>query len=399
MKLKLNDALVEGLEPEAGKQLLVRDTEVPGFFVVVGARTKTWTVQLDVKNPLTGKVSTERKKLGRFPEVRTREARKLAEEKRTELRRGKPSDSKMTVAEAWRELRGELEADGASARTVEGYEYGLSLLGEWRDVELAKLAASRGEIRKRWNEIKRTSGRGAANAFVKTLRRVYRYALTLDDQLPPIPPTLGMKVETLKAKETKARPTSLGFDGIAEWRAKLDALPSEVHRTFWWFMLLSGARTGALSRAKWADLDREARVLRIPEDKTGPYDIPLTEEMLATLDRAREAGRKLNRHAAQTYIWPARPSRKGSRLKHEHIKDPKPKTRDALPLYNHDLRRSWALLAKEAGVSKDDRNVLGNWADEDMADLYVNRSKLDAQRLLGEQQKVTDYILRALAEK
>ncbi len=41
-------------------------------------------------------------------------------------------------------------------------------------------------------------------------------------------------------------------------------------------------------------------------------------------------------------------------------------------------------------------NVLGNWADEDMADLDVNRSKLDSQRLLGEQQKVTNYILQAL---
>lgn len=164
-------------------------------------------------------------------------------------------------------------------------------------------------------------------------------------------------------------------------------------------MLLSGARTGALSRSKWEHLDRDARILHIPEDKTGPYDIPVTDEILATLDRAREAGRKLNPRAAEVYIWPARPRRGGGPLLHEHLHEPKPKTRDALPLYNHDLRRSWALLAREAGVAKDDRNVLGNWADEDMADLYVNRSKLDQARLLAEQQKITDYILQGLAEK
>lgn len=392
-KKKLTDAHVGAMEP-AEKQYLVRDTEVPGFFIMVGARTKTWTIQIDVTDPLTGKAKTRRQSLGKFPDVGTREARRLAEEARTELRKGKPKQSGQTLSEAWRDLREELASDGKSARTIEGYEYGMSLLGDWHDTPLAKLSVARGDIRKRWNEIKRRSGKGAANAFVKTLRRIYRHALTLDDDLPPIPPTLGMKVETLKAKETKNRPTSMGADGIAEWREKLDALPSDVLKTFYWFMLLSGARTGALSRAKCEDLDRDARILHIPEDKTGAYDIPLTDEMLATLDQAKEAGMKLNPRSAQTYIWPARPNRRGTPLKHEHITDPKPKTRDALPLYNHDLRRTWALLAKEAGVAKDDRNVLGNWADEDMADLYVKRSKLDQVRLLAEQQKITDYILK-----
>jgi hypothetical protein len=53
-KKKLTDALVTALEP-AKKQYLVRDTEVPGFFVMVGARTKTWTIQIDVTDLLTGK--------------------------------------------------------------------------------------------------------------------------------------------------------------------------------------------------------------------------------------------------------------------------------------------------------------------------------------------------------
>ncbi len=397
-KKKLTDALVTALEP-AEKQYLVRDTEVPGFFVMVGARTKTWTIQIDVTDLLTGKAKTRRQSLGGFPDVGTREARRLAEEARAELRKGRPKGSGQTLAEAWRELRDELAADGKSLRTIEGYEYGMSLLSEWHDTPLAKLAVARGDIRKRWNQIKTGNGPGAANSFVKTLRRVYRHALALDDNLPPMPPTFGMKVATLKAKETKARPTSMNAEGIASWRAKLDALPSEVQQTFWWFMLLSGARTGALSRARWADLDRERRVLHIPQDKTGPYDIPLTDEMLESLDRAAEAGRKLNPRAAQTYIWPARPNRNGEKLKHDHIHEPKPKTRDQLPLYNHDLRRSWATFAKEAGVPKDYRNVLGNWGDADMADLYVNRSNLNNTLLLAEQQKITEYIVQHASEK
>jgi hypothetical protein len=48
---------------------------------------------------------------------------------------------------------------------------------------------------------------------------------------------------------------------------------------------------------------------------------------------------------------------------------------------------------------KDYRNVLGNWGDADMADLYVNRSNLNNTLLLAEQQKITEYIVRHTSEK
>ncbi len=83
-------------------------------------------------------------------------------------------------------MRRELVADKASPRTIEGYEYGMSLLTDWADTPLLKLANARGDIRRRWNEIKAQIGDGAANSFVKTLRRIYRHAMTMDDALPPM---------------------------------------------------------------------------------------------------------------------------------------------------------------------------------------------------------------------
>ena len=50
-------------------------------------------------------------------------------------------------------------------------------------------------------------------------------------------------------------------------------------------------------------------------------------------------------------------------------------------------------------MPKDYRNVLGNWGDADMADLYVNRSKLNNALLLAEQKKITDYIVGCASEK
>jgi hypothetical protein len=46
-RTRLTDAAVRAL-PLAGEgQYIVRDTELPGFFVVVGTRTKTYTIQTD----------------------------------------------------------------------------------------------------------------------------------------------------------------------------------------------------------------------------------------------------------------------------------------------------------------------------------------------------------------
>ncbi len=98
-KLRLNKAIVEGLEP-ADSQYLVRDTEVPGFFVMVGKRTKTWMIQIDVKDALTGKTKTRRMTLGRYPDVGVAEARRLAEEARIEARKGVAPSKGKTLAEA-----------------------------------------------------------------------------------------------------------------------------------------------------------------------------------------------------------------------------------------------------------------------------------------------------------
>ena len=48
---KLTKDVMDKLPPAAQGQYVVRDTEEPGFFVVVGARTKTFTVQVDVVSP------------------------------------------------------------------------------------------------------------------------------------------------------------------------------------------------------------------------------------------------------------------------------------------------------------------------------------------------------------
>src|SRR5271166_5155168 len=76
MRLALTDKAVLALSFTASGQQIVRDAELPGFFVMVGKRTKTFMVQGDLRR--NGKRESLRLKVGEAGEVRTREARAKA---------------------------------------------------------------------------------------------------------------------------------------------------------------------------------------------------------------------------------------------------------------------------------------------------------------------------------
>ncbi len=65
---KLTKEVMDKLPPAATGQYIVRDTEEAGFFVVVGARTKTFTVQVDVLDVL-GKRATKKRAVGKWPQM------------------------------------------------------------------------------------------------------------------------------------------------------------------------------------------------------------------------------------------------------------------------------------------------------------------------------------------
>src|SRR6056297_1346581 len=77
-RTKLTDAAVRKLPPAEAGQYIVRDTELRNFYLVVGKQAKTFTVQVDMPNPL-GKAKTRKRTVGRFPEVGCVEARRLAQ--------------------------------------------------------------------------------------------------------------------------------------------------------------------------------------------------------------------------------------------------------------------------------------------------------------------------------
>lgn len=88
-------------------------------------------------------------------------------------------------------------------------------------------------------------------------------------------------------------------------------------------LLLTGARSGELASAQWAWVDWKVQIIALPDSKTGAKTIYLSDDAVALLREQEQSS------AGQDFIFPGRSSGK-------HI---------------HNLRKPWARICKEAGLT------------------------------------------------
>jgi len=160
IRLLLNDKAIARLPNSTSGWYLARDTELKGFFVVVGKRRKTFTVQGDLRR--AGKrASTIRVSIGDSSEVSTRTARATARDYLLQISRGQhPNIGKrgqhvseesgaeaaklngVTLQAAWERYRdAHMFRKGRSEGTIESYrDHVERMFIEWLDVPLKDLA-------------------------------------------------------------------------------------------------------------------------------------------------------------------------------------------------------------------------------------------------------------------
>lgn len=142
IRILLTDKTIAQLPTPTDGWYLARDTELKGFFVVVGKRRRTFTVQGDLRQ--NGKrASSVRVSIGDTSEMSTRTARATAKEYLAQISKGKhpraakeevqPADTgekvpnsmpaaEITLREAWqRYLEAHLIRKGRSEKTISGY--------------------------------------------------------------------------------------------------------------------------------------------------------------------------------------------------------------------------------------------------------------------------------------
>jgi integrase len=393
-KARLTNKLCRELPFSDRGQYVVRDAALPGFLCVVGARTRTYTLQIDVT--VVGKRKTIKRAIGsveRFDASAARqEAQRLTAEIRTEKSKHIGKRSALTLRAAWqdyaRRMEARVEAGERSRITVEGYrDYIERGLSPWLDVSLREIGETPEMVAERHKVLTRANGPVVANRIMTALRAVYNNALKkrLDPGLPPHNP-----VSAVDFNREERRSTGMGPYELWQWAQALRKLPNAVRQEFHLFTLLSAMRPDALKRARWEHLDVNRRVLHVPSPKGGEkraFDLPLSRDMLRSLWRARKAGRVLHSRQAREWIFPAAtPS--GHIVEH---KEP----REKLSHWGGDLRQTWRTAAQIAGLSELDCSLLMNHSLGSVNAGYISTPAL-REHLRGCQEKVGEQLIRSM---
>ena len=406
VRLLLTDKEIARLPTPTEGWYLARDTELKGFFVVIGKRKRTFTVQGDLRED--GKRATSiRVAIGDVKELSTRTARATAKEYLAQISRGqhpKPGSKLSRVAaspesltahqpggitlrQAWERYRdAHMIRKGRSERTIESYrDHVERIFVKWLDTPLEELGRHPARVVERHDEITKENGPYIANGSMRTLRAIYAHARKANKTLPPDNP-----VGAIDWNGEKRRDTGMGPGDLKAWFAELSVLDNPIRREFHLFTLLSGCRPTALQETTPSNIDFKRRILHIPRPKGGSkraFDIPISREMIRCLIRVIRFGQQMHPSHARGWIFPA-DSVSG------HIVEQK-EDRATLSKWGNDLRQSFRTIAAAAGVSEFDAKLLMNHAIPGVNAGYITRPKLLEDHLRRQQQAISSTVFSA----
>lgn len=246
-------------------------------------------------------------RLGAAPSCKVIDARKRAIDALSLVAQGLDPHAKKearpvvtTLGSAWAEYQTRAEIRPSTMRVYES-SYRRKL-AHWSDTPLKLLLENPAMARDEHRQITKTRGPADANHAMRLLRSIYRYAACLDTSLArDRHPCEAVEWH----KEKKRQGAAIPAEKMPAWAAQIEAMRkgSSLRASFAVLNLRLGTRPGELGRAKWSDIDWDRKVLVLPETKTELVEVPLTHQILAELERAREMGAAYPR---TPYIFPAR---------------------------------------------------------------------------------------------
>lgn len=410
IRIPLNDRAIERLPPPEKGRYIVRDTDLKGFFLMVGTRKKTFMVQADLRE--RGKrASTVRIAVGDTAEISTRAARAVAKDYLVQISRGihPKSDEKaakasaivatanheqavpagITLKEAWSRYKIAMERKNRSERTVESYrDHVERIFNDWLDMPLKQFGDDPSQVAAKHDAVSGKHGPYIANGSMRTFRAIYNHARRTNRDLPADNP-----VDSVDWNHEKRRDSGMGLADLTGWFAEAANLDNPIRREFHLFTLLSASRPAALKEAKVRHLDLRRRVLHIPRPKGGAdraFDIPLSREMIKCLMRAIRFGRQMHPLEAGEWLFPAE-SADG------HLAEQK-EDRAVLSKWGNELRQTYRTVAAPAGLSELDARMLMNHSVPGVNAGYITRHKLLEDHLRVQQQAISSTIFSAVGD-
>jgi len=384
-KAKLNKAVIDALPHSEGGQVLYHDAELPGFYLIVGRRSKTFAAQKDIQG------RSVRYTLGKYGHFTPEEARKIAREKLYLMSVGvnpnvQEQEKRAQAITLGNVLDGYLTARrNLKTRTQDDYRYILErYLPDWKTKLITDI--TKDMVGARHVKIATENGPCTANKVMRLLRALFNYAQATFD-VCPINPVLYLTHVKAWYKEVRRR-TYIKPSELKPWWSAVEELENDTCRDFLKVALFTGLRRSEAARLKWVDIDFRERTFTISETKNGdPLTLPLGNYLYGLLEHRKK------RYGNYVYVFPG-PGKEG------HIVEPKKGIRkvekaSGVSFTCHDLRRTFITIAESLDVSAYALKRLINHRVTDVTGGYII---VGVERLRTPVQKIEEFIIKEVTK-
>jgi integrase len=377
--------------PVEGGRVDYFDEELKGLILRVGKSSKVFYVQVDVKDPVTGKFKTVKEKIGAYGEYTPELARAKAPDIIRRIREGKSATEAPPTLQMMYDRY--LIDQRLSPGTENQYkQYVPRLFESWLDLPLNLLeqALTPDVVIDRFHFIRENNGPSAANNSFKCLQAIIHYAEILYPHFVGKNPVRVLSNAKMWVK-VEEREDCLD---PKQFKIFADALltSTAVHRDCYTFTLYHGVRPAEAYSLKWEDVDLDKGIVTFrhaTERSKRTYTAPLSKQSKAILDRRKESAGE-----GDIYVFP----KQHRRNTHDHLmlRADDLKTRTGLDITVHGLRRTFIQTGERLRMRREDINNLTGHADQSVTGKhYAKATPDDLKPVL---QAIANEIERLLVE-
>lgn len=401
-KINFTKRTLEQIEPptEKGERATYKDNKINGLQLrVTASGSKTFSVY----KKFQGK--PVRVTLGKFPDITTEQARKLAQKALADMAEGKnPNETEkhkkieqVTLQAVFNNL---IETRTYKDGTIKDYQQAIkTAFNDWKDKPLSSITEEK--IRKRFTERSKDAPTRAKNEM-RVLKAVFNFAKgaykTQEGKslFPDNPVNILNHLRILKPpkrKQTiiKKHQIKPWFDAVCMYDELIDEIKISTMRDYLIFTLLTGLRREEAARLSWENVDMLGKAIIITDTKNNDdFELPLSDYLVEMLERRSKQCNGL------AYVFP-------SNGKTGHIINPnkaidRVREQSGVHFTMHDLRRTFITVAESLDISQYTLKRLINHRT-DSGDVTAGYIIADVDRLREPMQRITDFILEQAGER